>query len=77
MSKKLVEVKGHPDFKMDMKSGAVINTNKQEINLARERKRRLKEKDEKFQKLQDEVDQMKSLLEELVRNQNGSNRTNN
>lgn len=62
---RLLNVKGHSDLKMDAVSGAVINTNKTEIQNARTRKAVLAQKREKEQQLQKDVDTLKEDMSDL------------
>jgi len=60
------DVKGHPGLKKDFLTGAVINTNAEEIRVARERKKKLKEKDARIEQLETDVRDIKSLLEQIA-----------
>lgn len=66
-------VKGNRDLVKDMKSNAVININTTEIEQAKERKRRMLEKQQEEEKLKqdvsnlkDDMAEIKSLLKQLV-----------
>lgn len=69
----LVNVKDEPDFARDPESGAIININRSEIQLAREQKklRNKKMQDEKnlkvkVDRLESDIHDIKSLLSQLV-----------
>ena len=70
---KLTAVKDEPDFARDEESGAIININRSEIQLAREQKklRNKKMQDEKnlkvkVDRLESDIHDIKSLLSQLV-----------
>ncbi len=71
--RELVHVKDEPDFARDAESGAIININRSEIQLAREQKKLRKQKmqDEKnlkvkVDRLESDIHDIKSLLSQLV-----------
>lgn len=66
MSNKYVMVDGSPSYARDMETGGIININKEEIEAAREAKRRRKNKEQEFQDLKNEVGEIKELLNRLV-----------
>lgn len=61
-----IKVEGHPGLVRDTNSGAILNINSNEINLARERKALRKQKDQEFENLKNEVSEIKELLLKLV-----------
>ena len=70
-----VPVKGHSGLVRDTYSNALINTNAQEIEQARERKRlRQLEKakkqslEEKVETIEKDLDEIKSMLKDLIHN---------
>ena len=70
-----VPVKGHSGLVRDMKTNALINTNAEEIEQARERKRlRQLEKaqkqslEKKVETIEKDLDEIKSMLKDLIHN---------
>ncbi len=70
-----VPVKGHSGLVRDTYSNALINTNAQEIEQARERKRlRQLEKaqkqslEQKVETIEKDLDEIKSMLKDLIHN---------
>ena len=70
---KLVAVKDEPNWARDENSGAILNINKEEIRIAKERKRlrQQKQKEEmnlkaKVDKLENDISDIKSLLSQLA-----------
>lgn len=70
---KLVTVKDEPNYARDENSGAILNINKEEIRVAKERKklRQQKQKEEmnlkeKVNKLENDISDIKSLLSQLA-----------
>jgi short-subunit dehydrogenase len=70
---KLVQVQDEPNWARDENSGAILNINKEEIRIARERKklRMQKQKEEtnlkaKVDKLENDISDIKSLLSQLA-----------
>ncbi len=68
-----VKVEGHTDLVRDIKSGAIININKDELSSARSRKiqQKRKEREDKQLKadvetLQNEISDIKQLLTQIV-----------
>jgi len=59
-------VEGSNGLARDVNTGAIVNINKEEINAAREAKKRRKNKDAEFEQLKNEVGEMKELLNKLV-----------
>lgn len=71
--RKLIAVKDEPSFARDPESGAIININRNEINLAREQKKRRQMKrkssadiESKVNSLENDMRDIKSLLSQLV-----------
>lgn len=61
-----IKIDGHSGLVRDKNSGAILNINSNEINLARERKALRKQKDQEFENLKNEVSEIKELLLKLV-----------
>ena len=66
-----VKVEGHKDFVRDKRSGAIINTNKEEIEAAKKRKAERLNKDKELNDLKDEVSDIKKMLTQIVEKLNG------
>jgi len=71
--RKFLKVEGHNEYVRDVSSGVVLNINKNEINLARERKKNRKAKEQELeemkttvQELKDDMIDIKSLLNKIV-----------
>lgn len=74
-----VKIDGHPHLVKDSRTGAIINKNKTEIQMARRRKnlRVEKQKEEqelhnKIDKLTDDVDRLQKMFHELLENEYGN-----
>ena len=72
---KRLKVDGNPNLVRDTRSGAIININKKEIDRARRLKAERKKKEESFENLQVDVNDLKNdvsdikrLLETLIEN---------
>jgi hypothetical protein len=50
----------------DVRTGGIININKEEIRTARERKKRRKQKENEFEQLKTDVSEMKQLLNTII-----------
>ena len=61
-----IKVEGHPDLVKDPRSGAVINTNVQAMQTARMRKERMKAKDDRLDQLENDVTEIKGMLEKIL-----------
>ena len=68
---KLINIEGHPGLARDSVSGAIVNINKSDIDRARSRKYALKEKEKRFDQLENDVSEIKSLLMKLLEEKNG------
>ena len=66
---KHMKVKDHPGLVRDLNSGAILNINRNEIQIARERKALRKQKEQEFEDLKNEVSEIKELLLKLVEKQ--------
>lgn len=63
------KVDGEPGLVRDNQTGVVLNINTNEINAARQRKLRNKQKEQEFENLKNEVSEIKELLLKLVEKQ--------
>jgi len=68
---KLINIEGHPGLARDPVSGDIVNINKSDIDRARSRKHALKEKEKRFDQLENDVSEIKSLLMKLLEEKNG------
>ena len=66
-----VKIEGHRGFVRDKKSGAIINTNKEEIEAAKKRKAERLNKDKELSDLKDEVSDIKKMLTKIVEKLDG------
>lgn len=66
MKKEYIMVEGNSSLARDPETGGIVNINKEEIAMAREAKRKRKQKDAEFQELKNEVGEIKELLNKLV-----------
>lgn len=69
----MIPVKGNPGLARDKISGAVVNINSNEIAIARKRKKAWQEERDKVETLRKDVDEIKSLLKQILEVTNGSN----
>lgn len=69
--KQLIPVKGNSSLARDPRTGAIVNINTSEIELARQRKaRRLQDKQEN-QQLRVRVERLEQLVMQLIESNNG------
>ena len=61
-----IKVRDNPDLVRDMKSGAILNVNEELILKARERKRKKQQDREEFEKMKDDIHDIKKLLSVLI-----------
>ncbi len=61
-----IKVKGHNNLVRDVKSGAILNINKSEVEVARARKAAWKQRNLEFEDLKHEVSEIKDLLHKLI-----------
>jgi len=66
MKKEYIMVEGNSSLARDPETGGIVNINKEEIAIAREAKKKRKQKDAEFQELKNEVSELKELLNKLV-----------
>ena len=64
-----IKIDGHPGLARDKETGAILNINRNEIQIARERKALRKQKEQEFEDLKNEVSEIKELLLKLVEKQ--------
>lgn len=60
-----IPVEGKPDLARDKKTGAIVNINKDEIRIARERKNLRKTQQAEFQQLRHDVDSLKEDIGDI------------
>ena len=61
-----VKIEGHNGYVRDKKSGAVLNTNKSEIEAAKKRKQQRATKEQELNNLKNEVSDIKIMLTKLI-----------
>lgn len=62
----LIKVAGHSNLVKDEFSGAILNTNQNEINQARLRKLNSKRKEEELQSMKDDISDLKVMIKSLI-----------
>jgi len=67
-----IKVKGHSNLVRTGPYGSIVNINKEEIQAARKRKLERKQKEKDFENLKNEVTEMKSMLQKLIEEKDGS-----
>lgn len=70
---KYVSVEGNPSLVRDKVSGAVLNINSTEAQRARDRKKAWVAEREKVEELRQDVNEIKSLLKQILEATNGDN----
>ena len=60
-----IKVEGHSDLVRDKKTGAVININRSESDLARQRKYNWRLQQQEQQQLKSDVDQLKNDMSDI------------
>ena len=70
---KYIKVDGHSGLGRSRGSGAIINLNKEEIAQARKRKKVWLEQQQEIAMLKSDMQEMKSLVKQLIEDRNGSN----
>ena len=68
---KYINVEGHKGLVRDKSSGAILNTNKEEIEAARKRKAERLSKEKEIIDLKNEVHDIKNMLTKVVEKLNG------
>ena len=66
-----VNIDGHSGYVKDKSSGAVLNTNNEEIEAAKRRKAERLNKDKEISELKNEVSDIKKMLTQIVEKLNG------
>ena len=61
------KIKGQPGFIRDDTSGAIINNDNEAYKLYKNRRKVLKQKDEKINNLQSKVEDLEKLVNELIK----------
>ena len=61
-----INVEGHSNLVRDTNSGAILNINKSEVEIARARKEARRQKDRELEDLKNEVGEIKNLLHKLI-----------
>jgi hypothetical protein len=69
---KVIPVQGNSSLARDAKTRAIVNINTSEIEQARQRKKAMKQKDNEIEQLKNDVSEIKELLQQLLRGNNGS-----
>ena len=65
---KHIKVAGHSNLVRDLNSGAILNINKKSIEDARNAKRNRQEREQRLDRLENEMADIKNLLLQLVNN---------
>ena len=68
---KLLKVKDHNGLARDMRTGAILNINKDEIDAAKKRKLERRKKEQEFENLKNEVSDIKSMLTKIIEKLDG------
>ena len=66
-----IKIEGHEGYVKDEQSGAVLNTNKEEIEAAKKRKADRLNRDKELSDLKDEVSDIKEMLTKIVEKLDG------
>jgi len=66
-----VKIDGHSGYVKDKLTGAVLNTNNEEIEAAKKRKADRLNKDKELNEIKNEVSDIKKMLTEIVEKLNG------
>ena len=66
-----VKIEGHNCYVRDKKSGAVLNTNKSEIEAAKKRKQQRATKEQELDNLKNEVSDIKIMLTKIIEKLDG------
>lgn len=61
-----VKVEGHPDLVKDTRSGALLNTDGNALQAYKKRKQTLQQTENRLDKLESDVGEIKDLLKELI-----------
>ncbi len=63
---KLVKADNSPGLARDLNTGAIININRSEIEQAREAKRLRKAKDQEFEQMKTDINEIKKMLTQIA-----------
>tara|TARA_B000000532_G_C18516659_1_gene255482 strand:+ start:194 stop:403 length:210 start_codon:yes stop_codon:yes gene_type:complete len=66
-----VKIEGHNGYVRDKKSGAILNTNKSEIEAAKKRKQQRATKEQELDNLKNEVSDIKIMLTKIIEKLDG------
>ena len=66
-----IKIEGHNGYVRDKKSGAVLNTNKSEIEAAKKRKQQRATKEQELDNLKNEVSDIKIMLTKIIEKLDG------
>ena len=61
-----IEVEGHPGLVRDRKTGVILNTNEQQVEAARARKKAWKEKQKELDELKNDVSELKNMMKQIL-----------
>ena len=61
-----IEVEGHPGLVRDKKTGVILNTNEQQVEAARARKKAWKEKEKELNELKNDVSELKDMMKQIL-----------
>lgn len=64
------KIKNNPSLVRDSKSRAILNTSSDEYLVAKQRRNRVLREKKEIQQLKSEVSELKSMLQQLINNQN-------
>ena len=67
-----IEVDGDPDFVKDQSTGAILNTNRSEIQQARARKKARAQEKHELDNLKQDVSDMKIMLSKILEKIDGA-----
>lgn len=61
-----VKVKGHPNLVKDINTGVILNINKTELEAARTKKEKDRQREKDIDDLKNEVSEVKTLLKKII-----------
>jgi len=67
---KLVRIEGNKDLVKDEETGAVLNSNETEIEAAKIRKEQRVEKENEFETLKSDVNELKDIMKQILEKMN-------
>ena len=62
-----MKIKGQPGFVRDSHSGAIINNDTEAYKLYKQRREKIKQKDNEIGELKDKVNRLENLVNELIK----------